>query len=82
MLGKAASKVVWVGRATVFLVGLAMILALLFGMASTAFGANGGNFILGSLNNTATAITKLTGTVGGADSAGFEPFYNHRLNGP
>ena len=65
MLRKAASKVVWVGRATVFLVGLAMILALLFGMASTAFGANGGNFILGSLNNTATAITKLTGTVGG-----------------
>ena len=58
-------KVMWVGRATVFFVGLAMILALLFGMASTAFGANGSNFILGSLNNTATAITKLTGTVGG-----------------
>ena len=71
MLRKAASKVVWVGRATVFLVGLAMILALLFGMASTAFGANGGNFILGSLNNTATAITKLTGTVGGGRLCGF-----------
>jgi hypothetical protein len=57
--------VMWVGRATVFLMGLALMLALVFGMASTAFGANGGNFILGSLNNTATAITKLTGTVGG-----------------
>jgi hypothetical protein len=45
--------------------GLALVLALVFGMASTAFGANGGNFILGSLNNSATAITKLTGTVGG-----------------
>jgi len=45
--------------------GLALVLALVFGMASMAFGANGGNFILGSLNNTATAITKLTGTVGG-----------------
>ena len=59
------SKVMWVGRATVFLMGLALMLALVFGMASTAFGANGGNFILGSLNNTATAITKLTGNVGG-----------------
>src|SRR5215213_11540640 len=65
MLRSAISKVMWVGRATVFLMGLALMLALVFGMASTAFGANGGNFILGSLNNTATAITKLTGTVGG-----------------
>jgi len=47
------------------MMGLALMLALVFGMASTAFGTNGGNFILGSLNNTATAITKLTGTVGG-----------------
>jgi hypothetical protein len=60
-----AKKVMRVGRATVFLMGSALIVALVFGMASTAFGANGGNFILGSLNNTATAITKLTGTVGG-----------------
>jgi hypothetical protein len=29
MLGSAASKAMWVGRATVFLVGLAVILALL-----------------------------------------------------
>lgn len=66
MLRSAASKVMWVGRATVFMVGLAVILALLFGVASTAFGANGGNFILGSLNNTATALTKLTGNVNGS----------------
>src|SRR5215204_3399945 len=65
MVRSVAKKVLWVGRATVFLMGLALMLALVFGMASTAFGANGGNFILGSLNNTATAITKLTGTVGG-----------------
>src|SRR5215218_11015193 len=65
MVRSVAKKVLWVGRATVFLMGLALMLALLFGMASTAFGANGGNFILGSLNNTATAITKLTGTIGG-----------------
>jgi hypothetical protein len=68
MFRSAASKVVWVGRATVFFVGLAVILAVVFGMASAAFGANGGNFILGSLNNTATAITKLTGNVSGGPS--------------
>src|SRR5215204_1738305 len=65
MVRSVARKVLWVGRATVFVMGLALMLALVFGMASTAFGATGGNFILGSLNNTATAITKLTGTVGG-----------------
>jgi hypothetical protein len=65
MVRSVAKKVMSVGRATVFLMGSALIVALVFGMASTALGANGGNFILGSLNNTATAITKLTGTVGG-----------------
>jgi hypothetical protein len=65
MIKSALGKVMWLGRATVFVVGLAVILALVVGVASTALGANGGNFILGSLNNTATAITKLTGTVGG-----------------
>jgi len=65
MVRSVAKKVMRVGRATVFLMGLALMLALVFGIASTALGANGGNFILGSLNNTATAITKLTGTVGG-----------------
>ena len=33
------SKVMWVGRATVFLVGLAVILALVFGTATAAFAA-------------------------------------------
>ena len=65
MVRNVAKKILWVGRATVFLMGLALMLALVFGVASTALGANGGNFILGSLNNTATAITKLTGTVSG-----------------
>jgi len=65
MLRKVASKVAWVGRTASMVFGLALVLALVFGMASTAFGITGGNFILGSLNNTATAITKLTGTVGG-----------------
>ena len=32
------------------MVGLAVILALLFGVATTALGATGGNFILGQAN--------------------------------
>ncbi len=56
-------KVMFVGRATVFMVGLAVILALTVGVAGAAFGANGGNFILGQ-TNAATAITKLAGSAG------------------
>src|SRR5918993_2213073 len=65
MVRSAVNKVVWMARATTVVVGVAIMLGLIFGVATSAFGANGGNFILGSLNNTATAITKLTGTVGG-----------------
>jgi tetrahydromethanopterin S-methyltransferase subunit E len=35
------NKVMWVGRATVFLMGLSVILALVFGVASTAFSHTG-----------------------------------------
>jgi hypothetical protein len=63
MLRSTASKVMWVGRATVFLVGLAVILALVFGLASAAFGANGQAWILGQ-GNAASAITSLGGAAG------------------
>ena len=55
----------WLGRGTATIMGLAVILALVVGVASTALGANGGNFILGQ-NNVATALTKLTGNVNGS----------------
>jgi hypothetical protein len=55
----AASKAMWVGKATVYLVGLAVILALMFGVASTALGANGKPWILGKANNTASKVTGL-----------------------
>jgi len=58
MVRSAASKVMWVGRATVFLIGLAVILALVFGAATTAIGATGGNFLLGQ-RNVADAISTL-----------------------
>lgn len=58
MLRSAASKVAWAGRAPVFLVGLAMILALVLGVATTAVGANGSPFLLGK-RNAASAVSTL-----------------------
>jgi hypothetical protein len=58
MIRSTASKVMWVGRATVFLVGLSVILALVFGVATTAMGANGNPFLLGK-RNVASAISTL-----------------------
>ncbi len=58
MLRSAASKVMWVGRATVFLAGLAVILALVFGMASTALGADGDFFKVGRAH-LADSVSKL-----------------------
>ena len=47
MLRSTVSKVMWVGRATVFLVGLSMMLAVVLGVASVALGANGDFFKVG-----------------------------------
>jgi hypothetical protein len=58
MLRSALSKVMWVGRATVFLVGLAVILAVVLGVASAAFGANGDFFRVGK-SNFASAVSVL-----------------------
>ncbi len=58
MVRSTLSKVMWVGRATVFLVGLAVILALVFGAATMALGATGGNFLLGK-RNVADAVSTL-----------------------
>lgn len=65
MLRSAVSKAMWVGRATSAVVGLAMVLALVVGLASAVFAANGQAWVLGQ-NNVATAITRLGGT-GGVD---------------
>jgi hypothetical protein len=62
MFRSALSKVMWVGRATVFLVGLAVILAMVMGLASAALSATGDNFILGQPNS-ADAPTTLVGKI-------------------
>jgi hypothetical protein len=50
MIRSVVKKVMWVGRATVFFVGLAVTLALVLGVASTALGADGNFFKLGNRN--------------------------------
>ena len=63
-MGSVLKKVMFVGKATTFMVGLAMILALTVGVAGAAFGANGANFLLGK-SNAANTITQLVGSVAG-----------------
>ncbi len=58
MVRSAVSKVMWVGKATVFLVGLSVILALVFGVASRALGADGDFFKVGK-SNLAASVSKL-----------------------
>ncbi len=41
MVRSVASKVVWIGRATIFLVGLAVVLAVVLGLASAALAGTG-----------------------------------------
>lgn len=58
MLKSGVGKVMWVGRATVFLVGLSVIFAVVFGLAATAFAANGKPWLLGK-TNAARAVSTL-----------------------
>jgi hypothetical protein len=59
MLRTVAKKVAWVGRTASVVFGLALVLALMFGVASMAFGANGDFFKIGRAN-LASAVSTLT----------------------
>jgi hypothetical protein len=63
MVRSVASKVVWVGRATLFLVGLAVVLAVVLGLASAALAGTGVGdaFNLGRIN-TVNRISQLVGS--------------------
>ena len=65
-MGGVIEKVMFLGRATTFVVGLAVILALSVGVASTALAGTGvgATFNLGKVN-TVGAISKLVGSVAG-----------------
>ena len=58
MLRSVASKVAWVGRTAAMVFGLALVLALVFGVTTTALSATGGNFLLGK-RNLADAVSTL-----------------------
>ena len=66
MIRSAASKVMWVGRATVFLVGLTVVLAVVLGLASAALAGMGvgATFNLGKTNT----VNRLSQLVGSTDN--------------
>jgi hypothetical protein len=60
MLKGVATKVGWVGRATSMVFGLALVLALLFGVASMALAGTGANSVFNlGVKNTVDAVTQL-----------------------
>ena len=63
MVRSVASKVAWVGRATIFFVGLAVVLAVVLGLASAALAGTevGDAFNLGK-TNTVNRISQLVGS--------------------
>jgi hypothetical protein len=64
MMVKTVFSGAWrMGRTTALFLGVAVMLALVVGVASSAFGADGDNWKLGS-GNAATQITKLGGALG------------------
>jgi type IV pilus assembly protein PilA len=59
------SKVLWLGRATTFCVGLSVILAVVFGVGATALAAVPGDPLRLGRINTIDRLTSLAGSVGG-----------------
>lgn len=77
MLRSTASKVVWVGRATVFAVGLAVILALMFVAASMVLGIGGKSF--SGRYNQIDSIPRLAGSDAGVEQGiAVEPMATRR----
>jgi hypothetical protein len=69
MLRSMASKVAWVGKTASMVFGLALVLALIFGVASVSLSATGGNFILGQSNSAGNQSSLVAGVVGATKSA-------------
>jgi hypothetical protein len=63
MLRKVASKVAWVGRTISMVLGLALVLALMVGVATTAFGANSDVVTAGK--NRLASLVKVRGDING-----------------
>ena len=69
MLRKVASKVAWVGRTASMVFGLALVMALVLGVAATAWSATGGNFLLGKANSSTTPTSLVSTLTDAAKSA-------------
>src|ERR671910_2674508 len=86
MLSSAARKVMWVGKATTFYVGLAVVLALLLGVGSTALAALPRDpFELGRINNVdrlSTLSSALSGPVLRVDNNGSGTALELRVGDP
>jgi hypothetical protein len=63
MVRSVSNKVLWLGRATIFAVGLAVLIGLAVGLGSAVLAGNGDPLLLGRAN-TATTVTRLAGTQG------------------
>ena len=66
MVKSALGKVAWVGRTASMVFGLALVMALVLGVVSVALAGNLDPLKIGSLKNSATRVTGLTGNVDGA----------------
>src|SRR5215210_2847302 len=75
MLRSTASKVMWVGRATVFAVGLAVILALMFVAASMVLGIGG---FSGRYNQLDSIPRLAAGDAGAEQALAVEPLATRR----
>lgn len=65
MLGGAASKTMWVGKATTFCVGLAVVLALVLGANSAALATLPGDPFKLDQSNRVDRLTTLVSTLDG-----------------
>ncbi len=63
MIRSALGKVLWLGRATSAVVGLAVVLALVVGVSSAALAGNLDPLKLGTAKNVATRVTTMVGKV-------------------
>ena len=81
MIRSALGKVLWMARATSTIVGLAIMLALVVGVASASLGATGGNFILGNANS-AGAVSKLTAYHSQPGAGARKPEHGHCCDRP
>jgi hypothetical protein len=77
MVRSVVNRVMWVGRATVFMVGLAVILALVFWVANVVLGVGGKPFLPGEPDRINT-ITQQIGSGGADQTLAVEPLARRR----